>query len=372
MHLAFIDIACAYDAARPDSEEPLGGTNSAVCFLARELAQAGIACTLFNKIEEPRAAHGVQALPLQALIDERENQAYSAFVFCGRWVEWLVEMVAEKAKAPLVAWMHESAFGPKLTPPMDAFHGVAFVSEWQRRINAAALRPHWRHEVIRNAMNPVFAGLYAPGEPVRAAKAQPPVLLYAGATPRGAFHVPAVLDHLRPLCPDFAAEIYCDCAPSRDPQANEAYIAWMRGLPNVVHVGMVGQKELARRMKRASVLIAPNTWPETSCIALIEAMAAGLSVVSTNRAALPETAAGFARHVAVDDVDDPARFDMPVPYPAFADAVMEGLAEWRQDPAEVERKRRAQIDWFLARYQWAQRVAPWVRFVEETRAGMCA
>ncbi len=367
MHLAFIDIAVGYAADRPDQDEPLGGTTSAVCFLARELVKAGVACTLFNKIREPKTAHGVHSRPIESLIEERSNPDYTAFIFCGRWVEWLPKLLRESRKAPLIAWMHESTFNPQLVPPLEGFNAIAYVSEWQKRINQPHVPSHWKQTVLRNAMNPRAANLFAPGEAVLLAKTQPPILLYAGATPRGAFHIPAVLDRLRPLQNNFTMEVYCDCAPSTDPKANAEYIGWMRSLPNITHVGMVGQSELLQKMKRASFLVSPNTWPETSCIALLEAMAAGLTVISTNRAVLPETAAGFARHVNVPDMDEPVKFDMPLPYDEFASAVSTAMNEWAVNPAETETRLQKQIAYFREHYQWADRVAPWIEFIKSIR-----
>jgi glycosyltransferase involved in cell wall biosynthesis len=363
MHLAFVDIEYGYTADRPEEDAPLGGTTSAVCFLARALAAQGIASTLFNKIEKPAEAHGIKSLPLEALIDARSDPTYSAFVFCGRWVEWLVKLIRESTKAPLVAWMHESTFDNAMVPALDYFSGAVFVSEWQRRVNQSHLRPHWKQAVIKNAMNPHFADLFPPEAKIIPAKAKPPILLYAGATPRGAFHIPPLLDRLRPRRTDFSMEIYCSIAPTRDPESNKAYIGWMRGLPNVMHVGMVGQMELAKRMQRATVFVAPNPWPETSCIALIEALAAGLTAITSQRAALPETAEGFARQLPIEDADHPTRFDMPMPLDAFAEAIDRALAERLEKPDETEARLRAQIDHFTAHYQWAQRVKPWLEFI---------
>lgn len=364
MHLAFIDIAVAYDANAPDEDRPLGGTNSAICFLARELVKAGIACTLFNKIREPKTAQGVRALPLEALIEECAKPDYTAFIFCGRWVEWLVKLVQDNSRAPILAWMHESTFDPKLVPALEAFRGIAFVSEWQQRINQPHVLPHWKQVVLRNAMNPRAMDLFQHGEKIMAAKARPPVLLYAGSTARGSFHLPPLLEKLRPLHKDFTLEIYSDVTPSRDAESNKKYTDWVRSLPNITHVGKVGQPELLQRMKRATLMLSPNPWPETSCIAMIEAMAAGLSVVTTNRGALPETAAGFARIVPLDDPDHPTRFDMPLPYDLFIAAVKAALDEWAQKPEGTEQKLTAQTAFFRAHYQWAQRVAPWVAFIK--------
>jgi glycosyltransferase involved in cell wall biosynthesis len=357
LHLAFIDVSYGYTA------DPLGGTTSAVCFLARELVKAGVACTFFNTIDRPRMAYDILSLPLKALADARSDPSISAFIFCGRWLEGLVQLVRESTKVPLIAWMHESLFDNELAPASRAFDAVAFVSEWQQRINQALVRQHWKQVVLRNAMNPQAAALFTRGESILASKTNPQILLYAGVFQRGAFHIPKLLDCLRPQQGEFSVEIYCNTNPSNDAASDTAYISWLRGLPNIHHVGMVGQSELVHRMKAASVMLAPNLWPETSCIAMIESMAAGMSVVTTNRAALPETAAGFAHLIPVTDIDHPASFDSPLPYESFANAVSKAMNTIRIHP-ETEAILRTQVDYFLARYQWAQRVAPWLDFIQ--------
>jgi glycosyltransferase involved in cell wall biosynthesis len=360
MHIAFIDIAQAYTADRPDKNEPFGGTNTAVCFLARALVSAGVTCTIFNKIPQPQTAHSITSLPLERLIEERSNPAYTAFIFCGRWVEWLVDLVREKTSVPLIAWMHESTFNPEFVPPLKSFDGSVFVSEWQARINQPHVPHHWRQAIIRNAMNPVFATMFTDASYILAAKTKPPILLYAGSTPRGVLYLPAILDVLRAKRSDFSVEIYCNCAPTNDDALNAACLEKMRNLPNVTHVGMVGQTDLAQRMKRASILLSPNPWPETSCITLIEALAAGMQAVTTNRAVLPETAAGYAVHVPVDDADHPSRFDMPVPVEMFVDAVCYTL---NRQSDELEKNLRKQVDYFNTYYQWVQRTAPWIDYI---------
>ena len=367
MHIAFVDIVYDYTADRPESGKALGGTTSAICFVARELKKLGVDCTFFNKVTKPAEAHGIKSFPLEVLTDERRNPKYSAFIFCGRWVEWLVNHIREATSAPLIGWMQESLLVPPLVPPLPAFDGMVYNSEWQKKINQPYAQKHWRQTVIRNAMNPRFAKLFPPGTSIMSAKMKPPVLLYAGVTPRGAFHLPQILDHLRKRRTDFTMEIYCDCAPSRDAESNRKYKDWIAGLPNITHVGMVGQDLLAQRMKRAAILVSPNPWPETSCIALIEALTSGLCAITTNRAVLPETGEGFAQHIPIEDADNPMRFDMPMPYEMFAEAIDTTMTRWLAEPEAMERSLRQQVDHFLGSYQYVQRAAPWMEFVGSFR-----
>ncbi len=175
--------------------------------------------------------------------------------------------------------------------------------------------------------------------------------------------MPAILDGLRERGVNFSAEIYCNCAPTQDAQANEAFANQLRQMPNITHVGMVGQGALAQRMKAASVLVMPNPWPETSCITMIEAMAVGLHVVSSNRGALPETAAGYAHLISVEDAGHPTRFDMPMPIFAFVDAVEEALKKSIVNSDDTKDQIKNQMDYFKSNYQWQQRVQPWVEYL---------
>jgi glycosyltransferase involved in cell wall biosynthesis len=61
-------------------------------------------------------------------------------------------------------------------------------------------------------------------------------------------------------------------------------------LPGVRYHGAVGQAELRETAQKCRALAYPCTFPETSCIAAMEAMAAGCAIVSTSVGALIETA----------------------------------------------------------------------------------
>src|SRR5262249_45828397 len=53
--------------------------------------------------------------------------------------------------------------------------------------------------------------------------------------------------------------------------------------------GSIAQPRLMQHLSRTGLLLYPNTFAETSCIAAIEAQACGAVVITTARAALAET-----------------------------------------------------------------------------------
>lgn len=361
MHLAFVDITYGYTVDRPEAPEALGGTTTALCFLTRALRAAGHDCTLFNKVSAPAIAHAIQSLPLEHLTVERANPAYDAFIFVGRWADWLVAHVAEAARVPLIAWMHESQFGLPLVPQMAAFSAVVFVSDWQARINQPLLLPQQRHAVIRNALSPAIATLFPPGSTITVHKK--PTAVYVGATPRGLLHLPTLWPMLQAARPELTLQIFANPAPSRDVAVNAALATQLRALPGVTHLGQVGQPALAQALAEASFFLAPNPYPETSCIALMEALAAGLCAITTDRAALPETAHGFATLCPIAAADDPLLFTQPFDAAAFTARALPVIGDRLDHATAWEPRLREQVNSFQTHYRWADRAAAWVAFL---------
>ena len=67
-----------------------------------------------------------------------------------------------------------------------------------------------------------------------------------------------------------------------------------RDHPKINYHGFQPNEVVREALKKAHIFAYPSIWPETSCIAVMEAMSAGCAVVCPDFAALPETTAGFA------------------------------------------------------------------------------
>jgi glycosyltransferase involved in cell wall biosynthesis len=70
-----------------------------------------------------------------------------------------------------------------------------------------------------------------------------------------------------------------------------------RQLPNVNYIGYKPNEYIKENLHKYDIFAYPNIWEETFCISAIEAMAAGLYVITTDYGALFETCAEFSSYV---------------------------------------------------------------------------
>jgi glycosyltransferase involved in cell wall biosynthesis len=67
----------------------------------------------------------------------------------------------------------------------------------------------------------------------------------------------------------------------------------IRSHKHMTYHGHVPNEEVKKALQKAHIFALPSIWPETSCIAMIEAMSAGCVCVHSSLAALPETTANW-------------------------------------------------------------------------------
>jgi glycosyltransferase involved in cell wall biosynthesis len=205
----------------------------------------------------------------------------------------------------LILWTQHAADQPQVEILRDpqvrgAFDGIVLVSDWQRQ----EFSRHFtidlaRAAVLRNAVAPCFESLFAPDESILQAKTQPPVLVYTSTPFRGLRLLPEIFPRIHARVPGVRLEIYSsmkvyNAADAEDQQQYGALYQRLRQMEGVEYIGSLPQPALAQRLRSASILAYPNIFAETSCISVMEAMAAGCRIVTTQLGALPETAAGFA------------------------------------------------------------------------------
>lgn len=360
MDIVFID-ATIWTAYSPETpfERPLGGSQSAVCYLTPELAKLGHRVTLASRAAEPKLVRGVHCQPIDGMENCVLRNADCIVQLSGVYHSMLAELKALcRPDARQILWTghaHDQPAVAALAQPETRalVDGFALVSEWQAACfcQAFGLDPA-RIGILRNAVGPAFADLFE-GGPILPAKVGPPTLCYTSTPFRGLDRLLAAFARIRGVVPDARLEIYSSMAVYNDlhDPFQPLYDA-ARTSPGVAYHGSITQPALAQALRRATMLAYPNTFPETSCIAVMEAMAAGCTVVTSYLGALPETGAGLI------DLTPPLA-DPHVHAEVFADRATQVLAARQADPAGTEARLQAQVAYTVAENNWARRAEQW-------------
>ncbi len=386
MHIAFVDFINWDYTIDTAYQRPLGGSQSALCYLAEQLATRGHEVELINNAAMPGVSHGVICLPLAKARPE-VWQNFDAVVMLNAVKQGLAIRPLLRSDAKLIAWLQHADDQPAVrglanAEFREAFDRFAFVSQWQRgRFEEVFGIPAERSHVMRNAIGPAFRGLVRSphpgplpeGEGATAAcggpKAYSPkafspqptahslILAYTSTPFRGLDLLVHAFPAIRKEAPRTTLRVYSSMQVYQTPSEKDlaqygALYQLCRDTPGIEYIGSLSQAELAKQLVEADVLAYPNHFAETSCIAVMEAMAAGCYVMTSALGALPETTAGFGRLLPVGDswLDYTDR---------FIEEMVKLLDEMRKQPAKFEAKLARQVEFVNAQFDWAKRAAEW-------------
>jgi len=368
--IAFLDrIAWDYRVDTPD-ERPLGGSQSALCYLARALARLGHEVRTVTMTRSPGRIDGVDCLSAEG--------GYG--LFAGAEAVIVLNdpdpQVAEAlravvgAKTPLVLWTQHDVDQPAVAAfaapeTRRRWDRVVFVSQWQEK----AWRAHFGREpegiVIGNAMAPAFETLFAEDESPISSKPEPR-LIYTSTPFRGLEVLLEAFPLIRAEVPAARLSVYSGLAVYQVAEAEDAYrdlYRRCRETQGVDYCGQVSQPALAEALKSALCFAYPSTFPETFCTSAIEAMAAGCLAVLGDLGALAETAQGLAE--LVPPSGDASGVIVAGTYAqGFAERVIPFLKEAQALAPRLERQRRL----LLASATWKARARTWSRWIETMRA----
>jgi len=349
---------------------PLGGTQSAACYLARALAR-NHQVFFFSDTTAPELYDGVHCLAW-GRISQAELQALGIDVFVslsapGNGLK-LRQYLGPRTRC--VLWTQHRIDQPAVhhlanEAVQDCFDGYVFVSKWQQEEYRLGFGlPPEKMRVIGNAAAPAFVDLFPEGATILSQKMPPPVLAYTSTPFRGLDCLLDVFPAIQAQVPAVRLRVFSSMAVYREaPAAEQAQYGGLyqrcRSIPGVEYVGSLAQPALAREMRGVSMLAYPNTFPETSCIAALEAMASGCRIVTSALGALPETTAGFA------DLT-PLTRDRKPDLEQFTASVVAGLRELQEGGPAIEESLRRQVEYIREKATWAVRAREWESWLEQT------
>jgi glycosyltransferase involved in cell wall biosynthesis len=357
MKILFVNLsALAFTVATPD-HAPLGGSESAVCYLARQLARRGHIIALAANLPDGQGGivEAVSHYPLATIKDAGffAEQNFDVIVICNAPAA-AAPLRALSPLSRLVLWAHVLQDQPSMQCLMqaqtrDALDAVVFVSSWQRAEVERAFGAFPKAVVIGNGIAPAFENMFASSKKLLDAKQNRAA--YAATPFRG---LSVLVRAMQGIDRDVKLDVFSSMKVYQ--AADDDYAALFAELgqnPAITCHGSVAQTELAARLRASAFLFYPCIFPETFCIGAAEAMAAGMKVVATRLGALEETTMGFAdlMPIATSDGDALAA--------AFRDAMRSAIDARLRDPAAWAEEMFEQVACANENFSWAARAMEW-------------
>tara|TARA_B100001123_G_C15321754_1_gene1028172 strand:- start:2591 stop:3574 length:984 start_codon:yes stop_codon:yes gene_type:complete len=127
---------------------------------------------------------------------------------------------------------------------------------------------------------------------------------------------------------------------------------------NLNYLGYTENDKVINLLKKMHIFAYPSIWPETSCIASIESMAAGCEVVTTNLGALYETCSPFGTFVGFDSNLD----NLEKRYSKILSNSIKNY--WSE---KTQQRLKLQRETINSEYSWDVRSSEWINFFDDVR-----
>lgn len=319
--IAIIDvIGLAYDGNTLQTRG-LGGSESAVIYMAKELSNIGFDVTVFNNCQDSQANPGiydnVKYIDISTL-DLNNNHTYDIVISSRTVIPFLkkddypnytefnptrYEKIKTNAKLKIV-WMHDTfCRGDELLEDMivnkdidELFTLSDFHTSYVTNANHGKRR---MFEVLKKSIFMTRNGIKMHKNDVNISKKDPFLYVFNASVTKG------MLPLLKNIWPTFKAHIpqarlkviggYYRFRENAAPDAQEQQ--WLelindRNLANldVEFTGIITQQEIANILEQASFMMYPSAFPETFGISSLESLAYNTPLITTRFGALEETA----------------------------------------------------------------------------------
>ncbi len=280
----------------------LGGSETAAYYVAKELVKLGHSVTLFTNSQDTGKFDGVkyewmgdisEAAPLGNRFTFYAENTLHDICIIQRSLHAFERKWASKIN---LWWLHDLSFVRQkvaVQAQMWNVDRIMCVSEWHK----AQVVKAWGVDkdsvaVLRNGVDlELFSGEI--DFVVKSENETQKPLLYSSRPERGLIHLVGeggIMEKLAVVAPDYHLYV-CGYENTTSEMAQFYKFLYDRceKLPNVTRLGALTKKELADVMRQCYAHIYPTDFDEVSCITAMEAMAAGLPMVSSAHAALTET-----------------------------------------------------------------------------------
>ena len=291
MKIAVFDSGWTYNITTP-FESPLGGTQSAICYFISEMKTRGREIYLFNKRDAIDNINGVDHIPAHTYlqyINEKKIVFDLVIVSCLPHDLFQIKSTINNPSTLYALWTgHDIDQNPskilKDTKAVDMIDLFIFVSDWQRLRYVSHYNINYSKTLImKNGIGKPFEKYL--DMPIKKNKNS---LTYCSIPWRGLNLLAPIYKELKNKYTDASLNIYSNLNIYSQDNDDKIYDDF-KILKDVKCEAGISQIELANELYNIEYLAYPNTFQETSCITVLQAMACGCLIVTSNLGALKET-----------------------------------------------------------------------------------
>lgn len=256
-----------------------------------------------------------------------------------------------------ILWQHLNYTDESLAPMKDpsfmkAIAATVYVSHWQlEKFRYLFQVPLENAYVIRNAIEPIEYKTKPRDGKLK--------LIYTSTPFRGLSTLLDVMEMLNR--DDIELDVYSSTSVYGSGYEAHYYGVYedlfnrAREAKNVNYMGYAPNEEIHRALQEAHILAYPSIFEETACLSMIEAGAAGCSLVTTDLGALPETGSMFAKMMTIK----PSEKSIAVHYAEHLGRAIDSY--WDRENQELLKQ---QSDFYNKFYSWETRAKEWNDFFE--------
>lgn len=257
-----------------------------------------------------------------------------------------------------VLWQHLNYIDQSLEPMknpsfMKSIDATVYVSHWQlEKFRYLFQVPLHNAYVIRNAIEPIELKPKSKDGKIK--------LIYTSTPFRGLSVLLDVMEMLNR--DDVKLDVYSSTSVYGSGYEAHYYGVYdelfnrAREAKNVNYMGYASNEDIRKAVQEAHIFSYPSIFEETACLSMIEAAAAGCSLVTTDLGALPETGSMYAKMITVKSSEK----DIAESYAELLNYEINNY--WNNENQDVLKE---QSDFFNKYYSWERRAKEWNQFFEK-------
>lgn len=297
LKIGIYDGSWSYNIDTPYNEA-LGGTQSAICYFAEEMAKKDDVY-LFTKIENEITIRNVIHTPANKIT----NMNFDVFIVSCLANDLLeIKLKLNNPNTLFCLWTGHDVdqnaseiLNNKLH--MEFVDLYMFVSDWQRcRYIEKFNIPYNKTLIMRNGIAKPFEEYLT--KPLKKVKNS---MTYCSIPWRGLELMIPIFKQLREIRKNATFKIFSGMNIYKQ-EDNNKYEEF-KNMEGVIYNEGISQKELASELFKIEYLSYPCIFKETSCITALQAMACGCIVVTSELGALRETMNGLNKYVPINQYE---------------------------------------------------------------------